>query len=61
MSHDLRPFVDWIIEVFEPSVRMGPTPGSYATVCGGPPSLYGSTDMLCVAALALLARREMCR
>ncbi|MGA2837305.1 MAG: hypothetical protein ABSF84_11985 [Acidimicrobiales bacterium] len=48
MSHDLRPLVDWVAEDFEPSVRVGPAPGSYAAVSGGPPSLYGSTDMLCV-------------
>ena len=48
MSHDLRPFVDWVTGEFEPSVRVAPAPGCYAAVSGGPPSLYGLADMACV-------------
>ncbi len=45
-SYDLRPFVGWIREKFEPSVRVGGRRGSYARSVGDEEmELYGIADM----------------
>ena len=49
MRYDLRPFVDWILNEFEPSARVDNTPGNYAIEPGGTSMhLYGTSDMACV-------------
>jgi len=46
---DLRPFVTWIVDQYEPSVRVGPEVGAYASRPGGDDvELYGIADMACV-------------
>jgi hypothetical protein len=49
MSYDLRPFIRWIVDEFEPSVRLGGPAGSYARQVGQKePELYGVADMACI-------------
>jgi hypothetical protein len=49
MQWEVQPFLDWVDESFEPSVRVEPTPGAYAAARGGNEvDLYGSSDMACV-------------
>ena len=46
MSYDFREFEKWIIEVFEPEMRL--SPGHYARSKGEDVSeLYGVSDMAC--------------
>jgi hypothetical protein len=48
-TYDLRDFVRWIVEEFEPSVRLPGPAGSYARLVGGTEvELYGASDMACV-------------
>jgi hypothetical protein len=49
MTFDLRPFIHWIKEEFEPSARIGNQPGSYARKPGDTVvELYGVSDMACI-------------
>jgi len=49
VSWDLRPFLTWIVEEYEPSVRVGDEAGAYASRPGGDqPDLYGTADLACV-------------
>ena len=46
---DLRPFVAWIVDEYEPSLRAGSAAGAYASQPGGDhPELYGVADTACV-------------
>ena len=46
---DLRDFVRWIADEFEPSVRLAGGAGRYASHPGGAaPALYGVADMACI-------------
>jgi hypothetical protein len=45
---DLRSFVSWIHQEYEPSVRVEERAGAYASTPGGPVALYGVADMACV-------------
>lgn len=46
---DLREFVAWVVETFEPSVRLPGGAGRYARKAGETePELYGVSDMACV-------------
>ncbi len=47
-TYDLRDFVRWIIEEFEPSVRLPGPAGHYARTVGGGLELYGTSDMACI-------------
>ena len=48
-TYDLRDFVRWIVDEFEPSVRLPGPAGSYARLIGGTEvELYGASDMACV-------------
>ncbi len=47
--YDLREFVKWVVEEFEPSVRVAGGAGSYARTPGGTSiELYGISDMACI-------------
>lgn len=49
VSFDLRGFVRWILDEFEPSVRLSGGAGRYAGAPGQTaPKLYGIADMACV-------------
>ena len=49
ISCDLRDFVRWILEEFEPSVRLAGGAGRYGRQPGwSAPSLYGVADMACI-------------
>ena len=48
-TFDLREFVDWVLKVFEPSVRLAGGAGHYARTPGDKtPELYGVADMACI-------------
>lgn len=48
-TYDMRPFVKWIIDEFEPSVRLPGGAGRYARKAGDANfELYGTSDMACV-------------
>lgn len=44
-TFDMRPFVTWILETFEPSVKLGKQAGQYARKPGEGLELYGVSDM----------------
>ena len=46
--YDLREFVHWIGETFEPTIKLSGGAGHYARQPGGPLELYGIADMACV-------------
>ena len=46
--YDLRDFVRWIVEDFEPTVRVPGGAGHYARTPGGELELYGTSDMACI-------------
>lgn len=49
MKYDLREFVKWVINEFEPSCRVDNSAGAYALGPGGSAvHLYGISDMACV-------------
>jgi hypothetical protein len=49
MRYDLRPFLQWIVEEFEPTVRLDGLPGRYAWSREAAfPHVYGIADMACV-------------
>ena len=49
MVYDVRPFVGWIIDELEPSVRVGSGAGEYARRVGGEfVEVYGAGDMACI-------------
>ncbi len=49
VSCDLRPFVQWIISEYEPSIRLPGPSGRYARSPGQKtPELYGTCDMACI-------------
>jgi len=48
MRYDLREFIRWIVDEFEPSCRVDDSGGSYAMAPGGAAvHLYGISDMAC--------------
>lgn len=49
MSLDVRPFVSWIVNEYEPAVRVSTEAGAYASVPGSRTiDLYGASDLACV-------------